>query len=107
MLGIGVKKPRTGVGIASEKTSIYPKYAPVNRYSDIIGCLNNWADGWADWIWLNKQGGPNWFKIGVAVIVDVEKMKSILPLLYYGTFQQIYATWCCKIGCEINNKELW
>jgi glucosylceramidase len=44
---IGVKKPRTGVGIKKEKDKyLHPKYAPVNRYaSDIIGCLNNWVDG--------------------------------------------------------------
>ncbi|HRA74251.1 MAG TPA: glycosyl hydrolase family 30, partial [Flavobacterium sp.] len=29
---------------------LHPKYAPVNRYAtDIIGCLNNWVDGWVDW----------------------------------------------------------
>ena len=29
---------------------MHPKYAPVNRYArDIIGCLNNYVDGWIDW----------------------------------------------------------
>lgn len=41
---------------------LHPKYAPVTRYAnDIIGCLNNWVDGWVDWnMVLNRQGGPNW-----------------------------------------------
>ncbi|PIA82337.1 glycosyl hydrolase family 30 [Gaetbulibacter sp. 4G1] len=43
---------------------LHPKYAPVNRYArDIIGCLNNWVDGWVDWnMVLDTKGGPNWFK---------------------------------------------
>ncbi|GIR81544.1 MAG: hypothetical protein CM15mP83_2700 [Flavobacteriaceae bacterium] len=41
---------------------LHPKYAPVNRYArDIIGCLNNWVDGWVDWnMVLDTKGGPNW-----------------------------------------------
>ncbi|NRA93288.1 MAG: glycosyl hydrolase family 30, partial [Psychroserpens sp.] len=47
-----------------EQKYLHPKYAPSNRYArDIIGCLNNWVDGWVDWnMVLDKQGGPNWFK---------------------------------------------
>ncbi|MFZ4059369.1 MAG: glycoside hydrolase family 30 protein, partial [Ferruginibacter sp.] len=56
---------------------LHPKYAPVNRYAtDIIGCLNNWVDGWVDWnMVLDRQGGPNWFKnwCTAPVIVDPEK----------------------------------
>ena len=42
---------------------LHPKYVPVYRYArDIIGCLNNWVDGWIDWnMVLDRQGGPNWF----------------------------------------------
>ena len=47
-----------------DQKHLHPKYAPVNRYArDIIGCLNNWVDGWVDWnMVLDRQGGPNWFK---------------------------------------------
>jgi glucosylceramidase len=49
---------------SEEEKYLHPKYSPVNRYArDIIGCLNNWVDGWVDWnMVLDKQGGPNWFK---------------------------------------------
>ena len=54
-----------GFDWAQEKDKhLHPKYAPVNRYArDMIGCLNNWVDGWVDWnMVLDTQGGPNWFK---------------------------------------------
>ena len=36
-----------------DKKYLHPKYAPANRYArDIIGCLNNWVDGWVDWNWF-------------------------------------------------------
>lgn len=60
-----------------DQKHLHPKYSPVNRYArDIIGCLNNWVDGWVDWnMVLDKQGGPNWFKNWciAPVIVDPEK----------------------------------
>ena len=60
-----------------EDKHLHPKYAPVNRYArDIIGCLNNWVDGWIDWnMVLDKQGGPNWFKnwCVAPVIVDTDE----------------------------------
>lgn len=66
---------------------LHPKYAPVNRYArDIIGCLNNWVDGWVDWnMVLDKQGGPNWFKnwCVAPVIVDPEKDEVYFTPLYY------------------------
>ncbi|MDA8650630.1 glycosyl hydrolase family 30, partial [Flavobacteriaceae bacterium] len=56
---------------------LHPKYAPANRYArDIIGCLNNWVDGWVDWnMVLDRQGGPNWFKnwCVAPVIVDPDQ----------------------------------
>jgi len=65
----------------------HPKYAPVNRYArDIIGCLNNWVDGWVDWnMVLDKQGGPNWFKnwCVAPIIVDPEADEVYLTPLYY------------------------
>ena len=66
---------------------LHPKYAPVNRYArDIIGCLNNWVDGWVDWnMVLDKQGGPNWFKnwCVAPVIVDPENDEVYFTPLYY------------------------
>jgi len=65
----------------------HPKYAPVNRYArDIIGCLNNWVDGWVDWnMVLDTQGGPNWFKNWciAPVIVDPDKDEVYFTPLYY------------------------
>jgi len=66
---------------------LHPKYAPVNRYArDIIGCLNNWVDGWVDWnMVLDTQGGPNWFKnwCVAPVIVDPEKDEVYFTPIYY------------------------
>ncbi len=65
----------------------HPKYAPVNRYAgDIIGCLNNWVDGWIDWnMVLDRQGGPNWFKnwCTAPVIVDPDADEVYFTPLYY------------------------
>ena len=70
-----------------EKKYLHPKYAPVNRYArDIIGCLNNWVDGWVDWnMVLDRQGGPNWKKNWciAPVIVDPKKDEVYLTPLYY------------------------
>ena len=66
---------------------LHPKYAPVNRYArDIIGCLNNWVDGWIDWnMVLDRQGGPNWFKnwCVAPIIVDPEADEVYLTPIYY------------------------
>jgi glucosylceramidase len=66
---------------------LHPKYAPVNRYArDIIGCLNNWVDGWIDWnMVLDRQGGPNWFKnwCVAPVIVDPDADEVYFTPLYY------------------------
>ena len=70
-----------------EQKYLHPKYAPVNRYAgDIIGCLNNWVDGWVDWnMVLDTKGGPNWFEnwCVAPVIVDPEKDEVYLTPLYY------------------------
>ena len=70
-----------------EDKPLHPKYAPVYRYArDIIGCLNNWVDGWIDWnMVLDKQGGPNWFKnwCVAPVIVDPEADEVYFTPLYY------------------------
>ena len=65
----------------------HPKYAPTNRYArDIIGCLNNWVDGWVDWnMVLDRQGGPNWFKnwCVAPVIVDTELDEVYFTPIFY------------------------
>ena len=70
-----------------EQKCLHPKYAPVNRYArDIIGCLNNWVDGWVDWnMVLDKQGGPNWFEnwCVAPVIVDPENDEVYFTPIYY------------------------
>jgi glucosylceramidase len=98
---------------ASEKEKyLHPKYAPVNRYAtDIIGCLNNWVDGWIDWnMVLDHQGGPNWFKnwCVAPVIVDTEKDEVYFTPLYYvmAHFSKFMRPGAVKIGCTISNDEL-
>jgi glucosylceramidase len=98
---------------ASEQDKyLHPKYAPVNRYAtDIIGCLNNFVDGWIDWnIVLDKQGGPNWFKnwCVAPVIVDPETDEVYFTPLYYtmAHFSKFMRPSAVKIGCEIDSKEV-
>ncbi|MCK0179907.1 glycosyl hydrolase family 30 [Flavobacteriaceae bacterium S0862] len=73
---------------ASDKDRhLHPKYSPVYRYArDIIGCLNNWVDGWIDWnMVLDRQGGPNWFKnwCVAPIIVDPDKDEVYFTPIYY------------------------
>ncbi|WP_089153070.1 glycoside hydrolase family 30 protein [Algoriphagus marinus] len=66
---------------------LHPKYVPTYRYArDMIGCLNNWVDGWIDWnIVLDRQGGPNWFKnwCVAPVIVDPALDEVYYTPIYY------------------------
>lgn len=98
---------------ASEKDKhLHPKYAPVNRYAtDIIGCLNNYVNGWIDWnMVLDKQGGPNWFKNWciAPVIVDPENDEIYFTPLYYimSHFSKFMRPGAVKIDCEINHNEV-
>lgn len=98
---------------ASEKDKhLHPKYAPVNRYAtDMIGCLNNWVDGWIDWnMILDRQGGPNWFKnwCTAPIIVDLEKDEVYFTPLYYVMvhFSKFIRPGAVKIGCRIDHNEL-
>ena len=72
---------------SEEEKPLHPKYVPVYRYArDIIGCFNNWVDGWVDWnMVLDRQGGPNWFKNWclAPVIVDPEADEVYMTPLYY------------------------
>jgi glucosylceramidase len=98
---------------ASEKEKhLHPKYAPVNRYAnDIIGCLNNWVDGWVDWnMVLDVQGGPNWFKnwCVAPVIVDIQKDEVYFTPLYYvmSHFSKFMRPGAVKIGCTLNQNDI-
>ncbi len=71
----------------ADQKHLHPKYVPTFRYArDIIGCLNNWVDGWDDWnMVLDTQGGPNWFEnwCVAPVIVDPEKDEVYFTPIYY------------------------
>jgi len=70
-----------------EEKHLHPKYVPVYRYArDMIGCLNNWVEGWVDWnMVLDRQGGPNWAQnwCVAPVIVDPDKDEVYFTPLYY------------------------
>lgn len=72
---------------SEDKKHLHPKYVPVYRYArDIIGCLNNWVNGWIDWnMVLDKQGGPNWFENWciAPVIVDPDLDEVYFTPLYF------------------------
>jgi glucosylceramidase len=95
-----------------EDKHLHPKYAPVNRYArDIIGCLNNWVDGWIDWnMVLDKQGGPNWFKnwCVAPVIVDPENDEVYYTPLYYtlAHFSKFIRPGAVRIGFENPDADL-
>jgi len=91
---------------------LHPKYAPVNRYArDIIGCLNNWVDGWVDWnMVLDTKGGPNWFKNWciAPVIVDPEKDEVYFTPLYYtmAHFSKFIRPGATRIGFKVSDKDI-
>ena len=95
-----------------EDKYLHPKYAPVNRYArDIIGCLNNWVDGWIDWnMLLDKQGGPNWFKnwCVAPVLVDTETDEVYYTPIYYtmAHFSKFIRPGALRIGMETDDKDL-
>ena len=76
-----------GTGHPKNKNTCIPNMFPCIRYArDIIGCLNNWVDGWVDWnMVLNRQGGPNWAKnwCVAPVVVDPDKDEVYFTPLYY------------------------
>ncbi|MBK9254112.1 MAG: glycoside hydrolase family 30 protein [Saprospiraceae bacterium] len=91
---------------------LHPKYEPVYRYArDIIGCMNNWVDGWIDWnMVLDKQGGPNWFKnwCVAPVIVDIETDEVYFTPLYYtmAQFSRYIRSGAVRIGFSNTDTEL-
>ncbi len=98
---------------ASEKEKyLHPKYAPVYRYAaDIIGCMNNWVNGWVDWnMVLDKQGGPNWFKNWciAPVIVDPDLDEVYYTPLFYvmAHFSKFIRPEAVRIGVDNTDPEL-
>lgn len=95
-----------------DQKALHPKYVPVYRYArDIIGCLNNWVDGWVDWnMVLDRQGGPNWFKnwCVAPVIVDPENDEVYFTPLYYtlAHFSKYIRPGAVRIGFENPDQEL-
>lgn len=91
---------------------LHLKYVPVYRYArDIIGCLNNWVDGWIDWnMVLDKQGGPNWFKnwCVAPVIVDPASDEVYFTPLYYtlAHFSRYIRPGAKRIGLELSDTSL-
>lgn len=65
----------------------HPKYVPTYRYArDIIGCLNNWVEGWVDWnMVLDEKGGPNLAQnwCVAPVLVDTAKDEVYFTPMYY------------------------
>ena len=90
----------------------HPKYVPVYRYArDIIGCLNNWVDGWVDWnMVLDRQGGPNWFKnwCVAPVIVDPEQDEVYFTPLFYtlSHFSRYIRPGAIRIGLALSDNAL-
>ena len=98
---------------ATEKEKyLHPKYAPANRYArDIIGCLNNWVDGWIDWnMVLDKNGGPNWFKnwCVAPVIVDPNMDEVYYTPIYYvmAHFSKFIRPGAVRIGTNSSDNDL-
>ena len=90
----------------------HPKYVPVYRYArDIIGCMNNWVDGWIDWnMVLNKEGGPNWFKnwCVAPVLVDTKNDEVYFTPLYHtlSHFSKFIRPGAKRIGFELTSESL-
>lgn len=96
----------------TDQKHLHPKYVPVFRYArDIIGCLNNYVDGWLDWnMVLDKQGGPNWFKnwCVAPVIADPENDAVYFTPLYYtmAHFSKFIRPEALRIGFENPDNDL-
>lgn len=90
----------------------HPKYVPVYRYAqDIIGCLNNWVEGWIDWnMVLDDKGGPNhaqnWCVAPILVKPDTDEV-YITPLYYtLAHFSRFIRPGAVRIGFDQNNESL-
>ncbi|MFO7999527.1 MAG: glycoside hydrolase family 30 protein [Bacteroidales bacterium] len=98
---------------SEERKHLHPKYVPVFRYArDIIGCFNNWVDGWVDWnMVLDRQGGPNWAQnwCVAPVIVDPDRDEVYFTPLYYimTHFSRYIRPGAVRIGFENPDQDLW
>jgi glucosylceramidase len=97
---------------SEEEKYLHPKYVPVYRYArDIIGCLNNWVDGWVDWnMVLNQQGGPNWFEnwCVAPIIVNEQKDEIYFTPIYYtmAHFSKFIRPGAIVIGVDCSDESL-
>lgn len=96
----------------ADQKHLHPKYVPTYRYArDIIGCLNNWVDGWIDWnMVLDKQGGPNWFEnwCVAPVLVDPATDEVYYTPIYYvmAHFSKYIRPGAQIIGSQASDKAL-
>jgi glucosylceramidase len=97
---------------SEDKKHLHPKYVPVYRYArDIIGCLNNWVEGWIDWnMVLDTQGGPNWVEnwCVAPVIVNPETDEVYYTPLYHtmAHFSKYIRPGAKRIGIDNAPEEL-
>ncbi len=95
-----------------EQKHLHPRYIPAYRYTrDIIGCLNNWVDGWVDWnMVLDRKGGPNWFRNWciAPVIADTDKDEVYFTPLYYvmSHFSRFIRPGAKRIGFESGENDV-
>ena len=95
-----------------EDKHFHPKYVPTYRYArDIIGCLNNWVEGWVDWnMVLDEKGGPNLAQNWciAPILVDVEKDEVYITPLYYmlSHFSKYIRPGAKRIGFENTDESL-
>ncbi len=95
-----------------DQKHLHPKYVPVFRYArDLIGCLNNWVDGWIDWnMVLDRQGGPNWAKNWclAPVIVDPDADEVYFTPMYYALthFSRFLRPGAKVLGVKCESKEV-
>ncbi len=95
-----------------ENKYLHKPYVPVYRYArDIIGCLNNWVDGWVDWnMVLDRKGGPNWANnwCVAPILVDTEADEVYMTPLYYtlAHFSKFIRPGAVRIGFENENESL-
>jgi glucosylceramidase len=90
----------------------HPKYVPTFRYArDIIGCLNNWVEGWIDWnMVLDDKGGPNLAEnwCVAPVLVKPEQDEVYFTPLYYvlSHFSRFIEPGARRIDFELSHSSL-
>ena len=95
-----------------DRKHLHPTYTPVFRYArDIIGCLNNYVNGWIDWnMVLDRRGGPNWAKnwCTAPVIVDTNSDEVYFTPLYsiLKHFSRFIRPGAVRIGHEVDSDKL-